>query len=1093
MSGDRPSFPSAPGGQDALKQDLDAAGLKYEETEGRYGDPERSLIIHGPTREQMYALGKKYGQESVIHSENGKHQLLYTNGPNEGQHHPSLGTYDYFDANQEPPEDYYTKLPNQGAFRLHFDFNRLENHPLALPTTPSLTVQPQTVTKHEIGHKLYQHLTKLVKAYEAVPGSFSDQDVPAPGAAKAAPQASPSFPWLPHPHAYDWHDGHTDHHFGAHASGGVAINTSTTPTTPDGLVKHDPTAPAAHPHTDGAVPELNKPAVHRENDQAAGKGVKTYAQYALPFGHISPDAKAKGGSNLFHYDYNGKNDAVNKLVSDHGFQTYYAGGKFGKPDLANRNYNTKHLMVYDPTDASASFNDPTYTDSWRKTHELSHALVYPQLNAMYGEGRRIGKLGHHRTLKEALRAVHWEWLAAHKQRELNKQLGIEVPEETFNRELNTVMHDAAHRAVTGKFTEPSSEGFEPHSYKVPLETSLNLVRDAARNLGLQGETDLLKKSENPVADDKDISIDQALHHLHEGLKKRIDDFAQAALELRKKETAALEKPKKLVTNTFHGSGKHLGDSVQPSNPPYHKTGFKKDDLSADGGSQPASGTDYAGGEGGADNMNMSEAAADAPDGQAGYPAAAATDSGSGMALKEKNMKKNVSHTTLGPKGVGAGGGGAPAPAAPAPAAPAPSPGKMMLPGELSKHDHMCKCESCGKVEHYAKSALAFNKSTKEEDDQWEADKVQAQLDSKKKQGAHPYRKDELQKKSPPGRKEEVEKLKAKGLPASEAFGIAWKQQNEKGKPAKKSEPNTAFNNSAQKGKLPPETGGKEVGGSSEGGNDGTDTNKGKKLGKAGMAMGGAAPAMPKAPKLAGAAIPPPHPGMKPAKLPGVSMTPKLPKPAAAPKPAMGAGTPSPVVKGELAKSGPIALGQRAMAARQKFGERTQAEQARKLPGVQASTGALMDQMLASKGGAPAAPAPSMPSTLAGPPMGGPAHPALAAVGQPVTRPAQGVQTMAERVASKMPAGPSALAMPAGAKVAPKLPGALPAAAASPATMQTKAALPPPAPSALQHHMSQLPTTRKNETPVKKAEWGLALSEMGPCALCKKAEHSGPCK
>src|SRR6185312_6995179 len=191
MSGDRPSFPSAPGGQDALKQDLDAAGLKYEETEGRYGDPERSLIIHGPTREQMYALGKKYGQESVIHSENGKHQLLYTNGPNEGQHHPSLGTYDYFDANQEPPEDYYTNLPNQGAFRLHFDFNRLENQPLALPTTPSLTVQPQTVTKHEIDHKLYQHLTKLVKAYEAVPGSFSDQDVPAPGAAKAAPQASP--------------------------------------------------------------------------------------------------------------------------------------------------------------------------------------------------------------------------------------------------------------------------------------------------------------------------------------------------------------------------------------------------------------------------------------------------------------------------------------------------------------------------------------------------------------------------------------------------------------------------------------------------------------------------------------------------------------------------------------------------------------------------------------------------------------------------------------------------------------------------------------------------------------------------------------
>lgn len=49
------------------------------------------------------------------------------------------------------------------------------------------------------------------------------------------------------------------------------------------------------------------------------------------------------------------------------------------------------------------------------------------------------------------------------------------------------------------------------------------------------------------------------------------------------------------------------------------------------------------------------------------------------------------------------------------------------------------------------------------------------------------KKTELEKKSPPGRKEEVEELKGKGLPASEAFGIAWKQQNERGKPTKKGE------------------------------------------------------------------------------------------------------------------------------------------------------------------------------------------------------------------------------------------------------------------------------------------------------------------
>jgi len=40
--------------------------------------------------------------------------------------------------------------------------------------------------------------------------------------------------------------------------------------------------------------------------------------------------------------------------------------------------------------------------------------------------------------------------------------------------------------------------------------------------------------------------------------------------------------------------------------------------------------------------------------------------------------------------------------------------------------------------------------------------------------------------SPPGRKHEVEQLKEKGVPEEEAFGIAWKQYNEKGKPKKES-------------------------------------------------------------------------------------------------------------------------------------------------------------------------------------------------------------------------------------------------------------------------------------------------------------------
>lgn len=303
----------------------------------------------------------------------------------------------------------------------------------------------------------------------------------------------------PHPHAYEWHDGHTSHY--------------------RGLVKADqPTPPAASP----------TPA--HQNDQAAGVGVPTYAKFAAPYGTISPGTS----TDLLHYPYQGKLPDIEKLVGQHGFQTYYAGGKYGKPDLANKNYNTKHLMVYDPTPQSGGdFGQEEYTKGWRQIHELAHALTYPQLNQIYGEGRRIGKLGTHRTMNEALRAVHWEHLAAHKQRELSSRLGINIPDETFNKEYNTVMHDAIHRAVTGKFTEPSAEGFVPHGKPVHLNTALQMVRDAGQQMGLSGlhET-IAKKSEvratilktegdSTVADNKTYTVEEAAEILRKEFQERL--------------------------------------------------------------------------------------------------------------------------------------------------------------------------------------------------------------------------------------------------------------------------------------------------------------------------------------------------------------------------------------------------------------------------------------------------------------------------------------------------------------------------------------------------------------------------------------------
>jgi hypothetical protein len=339
---------------------------------------------------------------------------------------------------------------------------------------------------------------------------------------------------IPHPHAYDWHDGHTSHHA-------------------PGLTKDEP---FKHPHTDGAIPPPPEAQPKPQNDQAAGKGVATYQEYAKPFGDVHPGQP----SNLFHYDYSGKHDQVNKLVADHGFQVYYAGGKYGKPDLANRNYNTRHLMVYDPTPSSGGdFNDFQYTDSWRKTHELSHALTYPELNNIYGEGRRIGKLGYHRSVREALRAVHWEWLAAHKQRELNQHLGIHVPDDVFHRELNTVMHDAAHRAVTGQFTEPSQEGFVPSSNKVPLQTSLGLIHNAARKLGLTGPDQLLARK--VITPARTVMTKYEIGHtLLKALRGLLKDEPETleASEAKKSELVAAAKKKTCRCSSYTFPHRHKG-------------------------------------------------------------------------------------------------------------------------------------------------------------------------------------------------------------------------------------------------------------------------------------------------------------------------------------------------------------------------------------------------------------------------------------------------------------------------------------------------------------------------------------------------------
>ncbi|WNM70344.1 hypothetical protein [Myxococcus phage Mx1] len=127
LTGENPKYPaSAQGGNVGLESELKAKGLKYEPIQGFYDSPENSFLVHGADPDYLMDVGKRYGQESVLYSNGGNHQLLYTNGENAGMYHPGTG----HTLHEAPPENYYSTVQHDGKpvhFTYNMDFNSL--HP----------------------------------------------------------------------------------------------------------------------------------------------------------------------------------------------------------------------------------------------------------------------------------------------------------------------------------------------------------------------------------------------------------------------------------------------------------------------------------------------------------------------------------------------------------------------------------------------------------------------------------------------------------------------------------------------------------------------------------------------------------------------------------------------------------------------------------------------------------------------------------------------------------------------------------------------------------------------------------------------------
>jgi GGDEF domain-containing protein len=145
MSADDPMHPQAvqvPGGNAALETELKRRGLRYDKITGKYqeeGPKENSFIIHDVDAPTMMDLGRRYGQDSVVHTHAGSHKLIYTNGDKAGMYHPGEGHM----IHATEPRMFYSTLVHNGKpthFTLNLDFEHM--HPMP-------GVSPHKLPTHE--------------------------------------------------------------------------------------------------------------------------------------------------------------------------------------------------------------------------------------------------------------------------------------------------------------------------------------------------------------------------------------------------------------------------------------------------------------------------------------------------------------------------------------------------------------------------------------------------------------------------------------------------------------------------------------------------------------------------------------------------------------------------------------------------------------------------------------------------------------------------------------------------------------------------------------------------------------------------------
>jgi hypothetical protein len=164
LTAENPRYGSAEGGNLALEQEMKAKNLKFTPMKGKYGVPENSYLVENPDHQDILSWGKKYGQDSVIVSDNGHHKMVYTNGPHEGLWHEGHSV----SIHEKEPEDFYStiKLNNKPThFIINFDVDTKHGEQFKKSDSP----------KHLIHFSTTSGLTTLDPEFQGTAGRHSPE------------------------------------------------------------------------------------------------------------------------------------------------------------------------------------------------------------------------------------------------------------------------------------------------------------------------------------------------------------------------------------------------------------------------------------------------------------------------------------------------------------------------------------------------------------------------------------------------------------------------------------------------------------------------------------------------------------------------------------------------------------------------------------------------------------------------------------------------------------------------------------------------------------------------------------------------------